>query len=650
MSAVLSQEPKPLEGLPHDLEKTILRCLRKDPAKRFQHMDDVCVALEELKEESDSGKLGAVAAASRSPVRRRAAYGAAAILVLLAAAVAAWRWGVPREPVTPPRLVPLTTFPGYELHPAFSPDGKQVAFSWNGPEEENYDIYVMLLGTSTPVRLTTHAADDFGPAWSPDGRRIAFWRAGSPPSIMLMSALGGSERELATGSTRRDGVAWSPDGKFVAYPADPETDGPARIVMVSPDTGERRALTAPPPGRHGDGVPRFSPDGKSLAFVREREDGFDELRTASLAAPLVSARLVSPTAARVYSVPFAWTRDGRGLVFSASYTGTTGLWRMPADGRTPPVPVLGVGQSPEGVDIAQTGALLAFGESLSDVNLWKLGLDGRRVRSGPSRAIASTAWDGAPDYAPDGRRVVFVSNRSGTYEIWVSDADGSNQTRVTHLAASMSGSPRWSPDGKTIAFDSQAEGQEDIYTVSADGGPAKRLTHSPSLDVVATWSRDGRWIYFTSDRSGSRQIWKMPAEGGDPVQVTRHGGVNATESIDGGTLYYARDIDAPGFCRMPVGGGNEEQFLDIPARRRWGQVALTAEGLFYLDVDGTDTSSRSAIFFHDFSTRTSTLVQRLAGPAPTHTPGLALSPDGRSLLFLQLEASGSDLKLLENFR
>jgi Tol biopolymer transport system component len=81
---------------------------------------------------------------------------------------------VPREPVTPPRLAPLTTFPGWEGQPSFSPDGKQVAFSWNGPQEDNYDIYVMLVGTAMPVRLTTDPTRDAYPAWSPDGRSLLF--------------------------------------------------------------------------------------------------------------------------------------------------------------------------------------------------------------------------------------------------------------------------------------------------------------------------------------------------------------------------------------------------------------------------------------------------------------------------------------------
>ncbi len=136
LSAVLRQEPKPLEGLPHDLEKTILRCLRKDPDRRFQHMDDVCVALEELKEESDSGKLGtAVAAPANTPRRRRwLMCGAAASGVLVAVAALAWRWATPAAQPAAPKLVPLTTFPGDESQPAFSPDGQAGGFCLERPK------------------------------------------------------------------------------------------------------------------------------------------------------------------------------------------------------------------------------------------------------------------------------------------------------------------------------------------------------------------------------------------------------------------------------------------------------------------------------------------------------------------------------------
>ena len=653
MAAVLNREPKPLEGLPHDLQKTILRCLRKDPDKRFQHMDDVCVALEELKEESDSGKLDmAVVPPAKSPRRSRLMYSAAAVCLLLAAAAVAWRWTSRPAQLAPSKLMPLTAFTGFEYYPAFSPDGKQVAFSWNGPKEDNFDIYVMMIGTSTPVRLATDPASDRVPVCSPDGRRIAFERfAPGTASVMLMSALGGSENKLTDAAANAGGIDWSPDGKYVAFSEVSAPGEVPQIVLLSPDTGERRVVKTPPPRELGDAFPRFSPDGKALAFVRYRP-GPSPIGIVPLTGQLGEARMITPARMSVGMTPLAWTPDSREVVFAANYEGMRGrVWRVGADGRTPPVLVVGVSPNASDVAIAPQGRYLAYRQELRDVNIWRLDLDHGRTATAPVKLIASTLIDTAPGFSPDGRRIVFASNRSGIGEIWMSDANGSNQTLVTHLGArGAAGSPAWSPDGRTIAFDSDAEGQSEIYTVSAEGGPAKRLTNHPGFDVVPTWSRDGRSIYFTSERSGSLQLWKMPAEGGTPIQITKQGGVNAMESADGKTLYYAKGINAPGTWKMPIGGGQEVLALDLPAAQRWGQMAMTESGLYYIARDGTDSPARFAIFFHDFGTRRATRVAQLAKQPPAQTRGLSLSADGRSLLFTQLDADGSDLMLLENFR
>jgi dipeptidyl aminopeptidase/acylaminoacyl peptidase len=323
---------------------------------------------------------------------------------------------------------------------------------------------------------------------------------------------------------------------------------------------------------------------------------------------------------------------------------------MTADGGTPPVRVAEAGQGAVDPEIALQGNLLAYRRALYDANIWRLELKNGQPASAPVRLVASTASDTAPDYSPDGRRVVFASTRSGTFEIWACNADGSSPARVSTLDAPMSGSPKWSPDGRTIAFDSNLGGNEEIYTVSADGGPVKRITNHPGFDVVPTWSRDGRWIYFTSDRSGSRQIWKMPAAGGEPTQVTRGGGVNAMESADGRTLYFARDIGVPGPWRMPVGGGEETAVPDAAAGAVWGQMVLTEDGIYFIARDGTDLPLRYAIYFSDFTSRKTTRIYQLAMTLSLSARGLALSPDRHALLFTQLDASGADLMLLEHFR
>jgi hypothetical protein len=197
LSAILREEPKPasqlVQGIPRDLEKIVARCLRKSPERRFQAMSDLKVALEELKEESDSGTVSAGLAPARRRPRRLA--WAIALLAIIALGGAVWfvrRIGEAPEPAL--IAVPLTTYPGFETDPSFSPDGNQVVFTWDGEKRDNNDIYVKLIGTGgPPLRLTTDPAPDFSPTWSPDGRFIAFLRDLSPEkaAVLLIPALAG---------------------------------------------------------------------------------------------------------------------------------------------------------------------------------------------------------------------------------------------------------------------------------------------------------------------------------------------------------------------------------------------------------------------------------------------------------------------------
>ena len=201
LAAILNQEPKPISQLvadvPPDLEKIINRCLRKDPGRRFQHMGDVKVELEELKEDSGSSTLAGTPPAVRPA--RRMWVGAGAALVVVAVAVAVWLFrGSDIKPAAAPEVVPLTSYAGFERSPSFSPDGNQVAFSWNGEKQDNFDIYVKLIGSPTPVRLTTDPADDLSPAFSPDGRSIGFVRVSKEhATFIVIPAIGGPERIVA---------------------------------------------------------------------------------------------------------------------------------------------------------------------------------------------------------------------------------------------------------------------------------------------------------------------------------------------------------------------------------------------------------------------------------------------------------------------
>ena len=251
LAAIINQEPAPLPAeIPHDLEKLITRCLRKDPERRFQHMDDVKVALEELKEESDSGRL--LMAASRATQRWRFSHWAVALGAgALLAAAGLWLWRTRAEaPAVAFGAVPLTTYTGMESQPSFSPDGNQVAFVWDGAQQDNFDIYIKQIGTENLLRLTRDPAVDSSPAWSPDGRHVAFLRAlpGNRAGVFLVPTIGGPECKLAEtclpSFVPEPFLGWSPDGKWLAITDRSSAEEPFGLFLLSIETGEKRRLTS----------------------------------------------------------------------------------------------------------------------------------------------------------------------------------------------------------------------------------------------------------------------------------------------------------------------------------------------------------------------------------------------------------------------
>lgn len=249
------------------------------------------------------------------------------------------------------------------------------------------------------------------------------------------------------------------------------------------------------------------------------------------------------------------------------------------------------------------------------------------------------------DISPDGQKIAFGSDRSGTIEIWLCDSDGSNPVQLTSMGAANTGTPRWSPDGRQIAFDSRKEGHSDIYLIDAGGGSPRRLTTEPFENNVPSWSKDGRWIYFSSDRTGTWQIWKVPAQGGPAIQVTKQGGKQPFESYDGKFLYYLKGGSSGPIWRMPVDGGEETRILaqDVP----FSYWRVLEKGICFLN----QTTAPPEIDFFDFAThqlKRIAMVDRAKGFQPAG--GFAVSRDGRWILFARIDQVDSDIMLVENFR
>lgn len=554
------------------------------------------------------------------------------------------------EDPAPP--VPLTSYPGLEQFPSFSPDSSRVAFSWDEPGKRPSNIYVKMIGPGDPIRLTTNPNGDFAPAWSPDGRFIAFLRArdASHASVVIMTAVGGQERELADivfnsalifshyhWDVPPPFLAWSVDGKWLLT-LDQAGSGYGRaraIVRISVENGEKRSLTSPLPDTNGDGSIALSPDSKTLAFIRTAATGISDVFLVRLSRDLITAgkpeRLTFDAKEKG---GLAWAPDGPNLVFSSARGGRLELWRISAKRSSQPVKLTAAGDDPVDLAVSRQARRLVYHHGVGGVNIWRVALNGDQVGAA-ANFLPSTRLEGHPKYSPDGKRIAFESNRSGNEEIWTCNADGTNAVQLTWFGNAWSGSPRWSPDGKKIAFDSNAAGNWDIYAINSQGGKQVRLTTSPANDVKPSWSHDGKWIYFCSRRTGTLQIWKIPSAGGEQIQVTRNGGDAGFESLDGKTLYYEKGMGL-GLWAMPASGGNEIRLSESMYLRNF---APARDGVYFIDRD-------AHLKLLDSKTGRAKIITTLPGSIGAE---MSISPDERWMLY-ETPNRASELMLVENFR
>jgi Tol biopolymer transport system component/DNA-binding winged helix-turn-helix (wHTH) protein len=576
--------------------------------------------------------------------------------LIIAAGVVVWLKffiGAGKTAPSIPKIIPFTSFPGDETHPTFSPDGNQLAYTWNGEKGDNFDIYVQLVGAGRPLRLTNQPDPDFSPAWSPDGQYIAFIRQSAKGSgVFLVPALGGHERKLADNHVtfgRGTYLAWSTDGKSLVVSDKERSDELYGLFTLSVETGQLKRLTSPDRRLGDDKVPAVSPDGKTVAFSRGGD--CDSAPNDIYLVPFTGGepRRLTFDDRSVHGL--TWSVDGQDVIFSSNRANELSeLWRIRIAGGKPE-PLRGFGEKIRFPSVSRHGNRLAFARWTTDPNIWLIdGLcpacaSGERMRV----LISSTRSDESAQYSPDGKRILFISDRSGKYEFWICDSEGHNSYPIA--SDGRAGAASWSPDGQQIAFDSLDENKNQIYVLSAEGGVPRRLTKGNYDHVMPSWSHDGQWIYFGSNESGDLQVWKIPSTGGSAVQMTRNGGLAAWESRDGKFVYYSKGPTStePGFWRVPVGGGEEVPIIKLPTEPFPGYWALTEKGIYFVD----DRSEKSGLLvptlkFMSFATGQIREITPLEKP-PVGGAGLSVSPDGRWLLY-QDDDQPSDIMLVENFR
>ena len=646
---ILNGEPERLNAdgrIPRSFAALVESMLSKDVSQR-PPANEVARKLSEMRRE-----LAGEPRKSERPRRRLLAWSALAIVLVGAVAVSTkLRPGADPE-FRNLRIQPLTSQPGWEADPAFSPDGKSIAYTWNS-HSESPQIYVKRLDGGEAIRLTDIQTGEIGPlAWSPDGRQIAFKTQvpGLGGAIHKISAEGGPAStilELKNANTTSS-IDWSPDGEKLVFSDEPPGSSQLALYVFNLRTGEKVKLTSPPAGIWGDWSPTFSPDGKTIAFKRVTGFWLDEIYLIPTAGG--AARQMTSVKAGIWG--HAWTANGDSLIVSCQRGSTIlGIWRFPrADPSRPERIQQGAGDLIMPAT-ARKANRIAWVSRVWDTNIYRASISGSEP---PVKLIASTQRDQNPAVAADGR-IAFVSDRSGSREIWIADADGGNQIKLTDFGGPPIDHLAWSPDGRRLAFDTRLDGRAGVLTIECP--PEARHCGKPQMLIpgvsAPSWSADGTAIFYSSNATGSQQVWRHLMNGGSDTVVTRSGGYFSRETRDGKWLYFSK-TGAETIYRIPSasphGGTTADEPVIDPSIR-----ALP----FGWDVGPTD------VFFFEMPAKQKRWAVRAVsiasgrlrfisewGDSYADADGmvLSLSRDGKWIYYPHLDSSGANVMIAESLR
>jgi Tol biopolymer transport system component/DNA-binding winged helix-turn-helix (wHTH) protein len=660
----LPEDQQLRSDLPAEIERVSQKALKKQPDLRYQHVTELRADLKRVKGDMDFGRVPtalderrpSIAIANRGLKRRWIIAASAIATTVVGLSITGSYWVRHSRPAPPAVLtaVPLTAYFGRQTYPTFSPDGTQVAFSWDGEKKGNSNIFVKLIGAEPPLRLTNNAADEFSPAWSPDGRWIAFCRKlqGGKHAVVLTSPIPGPEQRQTEvyGRDSMDEIsgpflAWSPDSHWLAIAGGERPGGLQSLFLLSLETGEKRKVTSPPiENLYGDSCPAFSPDGRRLAFSRWNAWASSDLYLLDLSPnlePVAAPKRI--TFGNWDAASPAWTEDGKSLIFSGHTHSESTLWRVGVSGSEKPQQLDTLRDHAILPAISRHSNRLAYAQFTLHSSIWRVEIPtpGGKAKP-PEKFISSTRNDYAPEISPDGRKIAFWSERSGKGEIWICNADGSNLAQLTSWGEEVNSRFPWSPDSTRLVFSANIQDHSEVYVMNTSGGNPRRITFT-HYAANPSWSTDGQWILFDSTQdNGSTYIYKVPAAGGPAVLVRRNPEFwGPREAPDGEFIYGIGGSDNTALVRVPRKGGEKQAVVNLNSA---SDYTLVEHGIYF--TPRRDANSHYSIKF--LNTPNGKIQQVASVENDPLYP--TVSPDEHWILYSQNEPGFTNLMLVENFR
>ena len=657
-NAIINQSPiaavQVNPKVPPKLDEIISKALEKKRELRCQTAAELNADLKRLRRELESGTGTKTASMVVPPPRPRWDPMWAAILVLavLIAGYAFWHkfYGNSAGSLAATKLVQLTTTEGLHEFPAWSPDGKRIAYSKdvNGFTK----IFVMPL-QGEPQQLTFGNSDDIQPKWTPDAQGILFVRSNQPRGKLDLGDVFGRyeggdvwRKDLASGKEEKFlnnafNPSFSPDGKLLAV--DASWAGPRRVWVHDAQGHNPQQITSDSSEAVDHLEPNWSPDGKNIVFQNLERTKFS-IKVVNVA----NHAIATLTDGRFHDLNPVWSRSGKYIYFSSDRGGGLNVWRIrvaptgEASGGPQQV-TMGSGQDVQ-LAMSPGGKRLAFSILRQNADVWRLPVSPETgmPTGSPDEVLASTREDSRGSWSPDGTQIAFNSDRSGEMNIYIhSLVDGSTRQVTTGPGGDFQ--PQWSPDGKRLVFFSSRAGNADVWMADLATNSLKRLTSDPALDINPFFSLDGAQIAFQSDRSGRLEVWVMNSDGSNQRQLSKIG-------VMGHFLRWSRDGENVVF-KCPCGGKPQTYQVSIkggdpvPLNSEiagGSHMSFSPNYSLIMDVVGHKTLWVSPAV----AGKPAKVYEFPDGESRIDYP--VWSPDGKWVLFDRFRPQGGDIWAIEN--
>ena len=532
VNAILTAEPNRAtsidENLPAELDQILSKALEKDRELRYQTVSDFRTDIRRLLRTIDSAATSSNGGPITNPVPhvvRRSWFWPVAILAVMILAAIPLGWYLTRaKPAAPDwtraHSLQLTTQPGTEYFPTFTPDGK--SFVYASRQSGNYDLYLQRIGGKNATSITPNTpSDESHPAFSPNGERIAFRSNRQPDGVYVMEPTGENARLVMADCYH---PSWSPDGKEIVCSTmgtsvpQSRNNRPSTLWIVDVESGAKRLLC------ENDAMqPAWSPNGNRIAFwFMPPSVGRTDIATVSKAGGEIE--VITKDGSTNWNP--VWSPDGKFLYFVSDRGGNMGFWRVPID--------------------AETG----------------------KAQSEPEAVVTPSAYSRHLSFSRDGRRMIYVQTEVEA-NIRGIKFDPKHEKVVGEPFWITVGDnqiirPELSPDGSQFVIRIERRTQDDIVLVKRDGTDWRDLTNDKFFDRYPRWSPDGKQITFTSDRSGRYEIWVMNADGTNLRQVTAAASNHATFPLwshDGARiLFYRQSVN----YLVDVNKGLDQTLQELP--------------------------------------------------------------------------------------